>query len=224
MSWQYLDPENWNEQVEDLAEALSDPKIGAAITKFDLLMFSDEEDRAAIFSGNLTIEGDFTPPARSTVIVGDLDVRGQISLVGVDGGDGNATLVVFGTVTCDSVQNDWASLLLISGSLSARSFVFTAREDSGMLVGGDFTTPMFVGYDIWVEVGGTASMEAGIGYAAPLSETGLERIKPNELVYPKLGEDQTLAMLGVGEAGFEAESILDQRLYETGSLLPGATR
>lgn len=215
MTWEEMDAGVWLDETKEAVGRLDAP-AGPGIARFDLVRSPD--DSAAIHRGPLRVGGDFTPPALLTLVEGDLDVAGRVSTQGVDGADGNATLVVLGNLTCGSLVNDWASLILISGHLKAREWVFTAREDSSILVGGDFDTPIFIGEDIAVSIGGTARMRAGFGYAAPMDMDGVEN-RLNQ-IRPQIDEAGTARMLGLEGDQFDWTEAVETRLYETGTILP----
>jgi hypothetical protein len=221
MSWQTTTSRNWQAVVHAQAKALAHPQMAAMITGFQLVpAFAAHEDvPAAIHEGPLEVSGDFTPEALITVVLGDLTVGGQVSTQEAAGFDGNATLIVFGNLRCASLVNDWASIVMVTGDLEASSFVFTAREDSALVIGGDFTTPVFVGADIWANVGGTARMETGHGYALPL---GLADVDVSKVTEPASDWRAMAAQLQIADVSseFAVEEALEDRLRRTGTLMP----
>jgi len=213
MGWKRLPVEDWLEAVDGGIAEL-DPPAGPSIERFELRQ--ELEGDAAIHEGSLRVEGDLILPSEMTAIMGDLEVGGCISTKGVNGADGNATLVVFGDVRCATLVNDWASLVLVSGDLSVRDWVYANAEDSSMVVGSGFTTPLFIGSDIWIAVGNDARMDAGLGYAVPLKANGEEDF--DRIVRPIADEASTLRMLGLD--GGEWEESLAERMVETNTVLP----
>lgn len=224
MSWTSLSSEDWLESVDDAADQLRDTQVHDAVMAFQLIPPYVPSDAlsAAIHDGDLRIDGTFTPPAQLTLIQGDLHVTGTVSTEGAGGADGNATLVVIGDLHCDSLINDWASILIVTGNCTARSWTFAAREDAAFVVGGDFTTPIFIGMDIWVNVGGTAQMQAGQGYALNLDNLITGKVGP--VTYTDADFDTLRADLALPPAAqmdlSDAISTLEKRLATTGTILP----
>ncbi|HWU81696.1 MAG TPA: hypothetical protein VN158_16720 [Caulobacter sp.] len=179
---------------------------------------------AGFYDGDLAIEGDFTPPTLVSVVDGDLRVSGKLSTESVDGMDGHATLIVFGDLRCGGLVNDWASLLVVTGSLIADEWIFAAREDSALVVGGDLRTPIFVGADKWASVGGSAWMEDGYGYAVALASFDDASGAPQ--VHPRRSWENLVDRLGLDRERVREEHdlirALEERLYETGGLTRAA--
>lgn len=95
------------------------------------------------------------------------------------------------------------------------------REDSALIIGGDFTTDLFIGADLGVTVGGRVDVACGYGYFTPLANEADEIARP---FYPRDDIGELAKRLGVaGDADTVAESlteILDARLYKTGHIFP----
>lgn len=211
MSWSEVTTQDWLETVSDGIEQLGG-RVSRSLARFKLAP-RGFEGAGAIHDGPLLIDGDFTPPSQITAVFGDLEVNGRISLQGVDGADGDTTLLVLGRLTCATLVSDWASLILVSQDVNVSEWAMTSFEDSSFVVGGDFNTPLFIGYDIWVTVGGTARMKAGIGYARQMDANGEE--ETDRAIRPQLSEEETMRMLRMGE-----DDWLEDRLHETGTILP----
>ncbi|MEM7721878.1 MAG: hypothetical protein AAF376_05855 [Pseudomonadota bacterium] len=211
MSWKQASIADWTKIMSDAFGRLDAP-VGLSLARFKLIS-PGFEGSCLTFNGSLRVDGDFTPSSRATAIFGDLEVSGRISTEDVDGGDGNATLVVLGTLTCNTLVNDWASLILVSQDVVVDEWALASREDSSFVVGGDFSTPLFVGYDIPVTVRGDANIKAGIGYAMKMDANGQNDFDRRTL--PELDSEATEWMLRLGP-----EDWLDDRFYETGTILP----
>lgn len=216
MAWTKQPAADWDEWVSDTSDQLGNAAVNDAVERFDLLpALPDEVLTGAVHEGPLKVAGDFTQPELVTAIDGDLTVDGRLSTQGVAGYDGNATLVVFGDLRCRALVNDWASVIIVTGDCHVADWCFAAREDSSFVVGGDFNTPVFVGSDIWVSVGGTASMGAGLGYALGLDDAG-PPVRPaadwrglrDRLKLPPDVTEKNLVQ------------YLEARLFKTGGLLP----
>ncbi|WP_299962578.1 hypothetical protein [uncultured Roseobacter sp.] len=211
MSWEETSIEDWTEIISDAFDQLDDP-VGLSLARFNLIPLGFEGS-CLTHSGSLRVDGDFTPSSRATAIFGDLEVSGRISTEEVDGGDGNATLLVLGRLTCKTLVNDWASLILVSQDVVVSEWALASREDSSFVVGGDFSTPLFVGYDIPVTVRGDANIKAGIGYAMKMDAKGDDDFDRRTL--PELDSEATERVLKLGP-----DDWLDDRFYETGTILP----
>lgn len=211
MTWEQHSADIWREIISDIIDQTELP-IGPALARFNLPP-DGFEGQGMIHHGNLRIDGDFTPTSPLTAVFGDLEVTGRVSTQEVAGGDGNATLIVFGGLTCATLVNDWASLILVSQSAKITEWAFASMEDSTFFVGGDFETPLFVGYDIAVIVGNVARMKAGIGYAMGIDPTG--NFDTNHMTHPELSWEETEGMLQLAE-----DDWLDDRFYKTGTILP----
>lgn len=133
----------WQDFVTNRSKELSDPAVTEALLRFQLVPGGPQNETAdaCIHRGDLTIDGDFVPSSWITVIDGNLHVSGKVSTC-IEGGDGHVTLVVFGDLKCGSIDNDWASIIFVTGDAIVRDWVFASREDSSMVVGGDFRTPI----------------------------------------------------------------------------------
>ncbi|MCF1505274.1 hypothetical protein L0F51_16095 [Afifella sp. H1R] len=211
MPWAEMATEAWVETVSAEIVQLKDP-VGLSLARFELLP-REFEGRGAIHYGTLRINGDFVPPSQITAIFGDLEVSGRISTQGVDGADGNTTLLVLGSVESSTLVNDWSSLILVSEDVVVREWALMDQEDSSFVAGANFVTPLFLGYDIWATVGGAASMEAGIGYAVKIDMNGRENF--DHVFRPNLSKDETERMLRISDS-----QQLFERFYNTGTILP----
>lgn len=211
----------WQEFVTQRSRKLPDPTVAEALLRFQLVPGGPQNETAdaCIHCGDLTIDGDFVPSSWITVIDGNLHVSGKVSTC-IEGGDGHVTLVVFGDLKCGSIDNDWASIIFVTGDAIVRDWVFASREDSSMVVGGDFRTPIFIGADIWVSVGGSVEMEYGYGYAVALARFADAYGAPQ--VRPTYGWRELVMKLGLGQGRIREEQLmelLEERLRTTGSLL-----
>lgn len=209
----------WQAQVAARAEAMNDRAMAKVLSRFQLLPrgMDPAEISAGVHPGDLAVDGDFTPQTIVTLIEGDLSVRGKLSTENVDGMDGNATLVVLGDVRCERLVNDWASLLIVAGDLIVGEWAFAAREDSALVVGKDFRTPIFDGADIWASVGGLARMGAGYGYAVDLA--AFDDAYGARQIHPERDWRDLVDALGLEvEDEEQLMEALETRLYATGTL------
>lgn len=221
MSFTSVTSAEWQAFVMQRSEELTDRALADAISRFELIPGGPQNEKsdANIRRGNLTVDGDFTPSSWITVIDGNLEVRGKLS-TRIEGGDGHATLVVFGNLKCGSIDNDWASIIFVTGDAIVSDWVFASREDSSMVIGGDFKTPIFIGGDIWVSVGGSAEMEYGYGYAVNLTYFADAYGAPQ--IQPRNGWRELAFRLGLGQGRIREDQLmqlLEERMRTAGNLL-----
>lgn len=223
MTWINDFPNEWKLAVKAAGARSENPAMRSVFKRLQLVPggYPDDEVIAESHLGAFRCEQNYTPRLPLTVINGDLVVDGTVSTAGIEGCDGNATLVVFGDLTCRSLVNDWASLIVVTGSCRVSDWVYAAREDLALIIGGDFTTDLFIGADLGVTVGGRVDVACGYGYFTPLANEADEIARP---FYPRDDIGELAKRLGVaGDADTVAESlteILDARLYKTGHIFP----
>ena len=170
--------------------ALRDSRASAKFREtFARLMNFDEwiDEDAVAHVGDIKQSTSFQSTAYCTLIIGDMDIDGTIDLA-TDGGFGEGgVFIVIGNVTCQNFIGDYGKCCLIDGNLVARDSILNAYEDSGLWVIGSLRTRLFIGQDIWAEVGGEAIMEFGFGYCLPLAYDDASE----QLVRPLHGESET---------------------------------
>jgi len=196
--------------------------VAKAITAFDTLMIG--ATTFSVHEGSLDVDGDFVAPTDNVLIIGDLTVAGKIATEDPDAGRyAGASLIVTGSVACQSIFNGEACLLLIAGDCIACSWVFGAVMDASFVVGGDFVSPIFFGSDIWVTVGGTTVFDYGDGKSLPLSDF-FRGFVPGSALYARQPIAQSLALLDLEIPATEWSddhiNALSERYYDTGSILP----
>ena len=220
MPFESVSPIEWKNIVVDLAAGLNDPAVADALVKYQLLPGGHYADQtsATVHRGSLEIDGDFLPLSQVVLIQGDLTVSGTVFTSERDG-DGQVTLVVLGSLRCGRVDHDWGSILFVTGNMIVKEWVFAAREDSALTIGGDFRTPIFIGADLWASAGGTIEMDYGYGYAVPLAwfadASGAPRIEPRH------GWRELAIKLAMGRESIRSEekflSLIEARLTGEGS-------
>jgi hypothetical protein len=167
-------------------------------------------DPCYIHSGPLTLLGTFRAPGLCTLILGDLTVDGLVDLQSPEGFDGHGVFIAVGNVTCRSLNNDWAKVAVIDGSLLASDLIINCYEDSMLLVTGNLKTKFFYGRDIWATVGGAADMDYGDGYCLPVGY----RAAAAEAIEPRHDTEASMSLLaadgGVGEIEYKLLELLRQ--------------
>jgi hypothetical protein len=158
---------------DEFVAALAERSSSALRTQLQRFVSFDAAiaEDAALHDGDLTMSGPFKAPAFCTLIVGDLTVDGVVDLENNENFDEGGLFVVLGTVTCNAFIGHYGKCAFIDGDLVAREAVLNGFEDSSLVVIGRLATRLFLGADIWAEVGAGAAMEYGVGYCLPLGYT-----------------------------------------------------
>jgi hypothetical protein len=219
MGLETVTAQEWLDRVKQRASKLPND-LGDCVRRFELTPAGMplEDIEAGYQKGGLSLGNDFRPKSILTAVDGDLAVDG---LVSTQGEDGNATLIVFGDLRCRSLINDWGSIVIVTGSLIADEWVYAAREDSSLIVGGNFKTPIFIGADIELTVGGILEADYAYGYATSLPESGQVYGKDKSLENRSWRE--IAARLGLGHEVTAEDALMqaiDLRVITTESLLP----
>ena len=133
---------------------------------------------AMVHNGDLSFSGHFRVPAFCTLVAGNLDVDGVVDME-TDYDEGGL-LIVTGSVSCRHFISNHGANGFIDGDLSARCSIINGFEDSSLSVTGILTTRLFIGCDIWAEVGAGAMMDYGVGYCLPIgyADARAEAIRP----------------------------------------------
>jgi hypothetical protein len=172
-----------------------------------LMSFDDwMNTQAAIHEGPLKIAGSLRAPALCTLITGDLDVE---DVVDVRNDEERGLFIVVGDVRCRHFIGYYDSCSIVDGDLDARQSVINGFSDSGLWVTGALRTRLFIGFDIWAEVGAGAVMDYGIGYCLPIGYSDAAE----EAINPLHDEEETARVVVPKPAesgyGFEAKQFVD---------------
>jgi hypothetical protein len=160
-----------------LADCAASPLFREVMSR--LSSFDESMDcEAAIHVGPLRVGESLTAPALCTLITGDLDVADVLDLCRDD--DGWGLFIVIGNLRCRHFISDYGCNSIIDGDLAASESLINGFEDSGLWVTGTLRTHLFIGADIWAEVGAGAVMDYGEGYCLPIGyrSAGAEAIHP----------------------------------------------
>jgi hypothetical protein len=120
---------------------------------------------AAIHWGDLALTGTFRAPALATIVIGRLSAEVVDLASGFDEG---GLFMVIGDVDCRHFIGNYGVCSFIDGDLAATDCILNGYSDSALSVMGTLRTRLFIGADIWAEVGCGAIMEYGVGYCLPI--------------------------------------------------------
>jgi hypothetical protein len=157
----------------------------ASFASFDTLIDAE----AMVEDKGLRLAGPFKRPGLCTLILGDLVVDGTVDLQ--TNFEEGGLFIVIGSVVCRHFIGDFGTVSIVDGDLTARDAVINGFGDSALSVMGSLHTRLFIGCDIWAEVGGGAQMDYGIGYCLPIGYADAER----EAIMPRHGEAATARMV-----------------------------
>jgi hypothetical protein len=164
------------------------------------------DTQAAIHEGPLQVAGSLEAPALCTLIIGDLDVE---DVLDIRNDAEHGLFIVVGNVRCRHFISYYGCCSIVDGDLDASESLMNGFPDSGLWVTGALHTRLFIGFDIWAEVGAGAVMDYGIGYCLPIGyvDAAAEAINPlhseeetERVVVPKPPE---------GGYGFEVRQFVD---------------
>lgn len=141
--------------------------------------------------GDLEIDGNWRAPAFCTLVAGHLSVSGVIDLQNPDGFDEGGLLIVLGNVMCRHFIGEYGKCTFVDGDLEAHESVMNGFGDSSLSIMGGLSTRLFIGCDIWAEVGDGAVMDYGVGYCLPVGYEDAAR----ELILPLNDEMETARVL-----------------------------
>ncbi len=140
---------------------------------------------AMVHDGDLRVAGDFRVPAYCTLVLGNLDADGTVDMENAY--DEGGLFIVTGSVSCRHFISNHGACGFIDGDLSARESVINGFADSSLSITGILTTRLFIGCDIWAEVGAGAQMDYGVGYCLPIGYRDAEA----EAIQPRHSEAET---------------------------------
>jgi hypothetical protein len=147
------------------------------------------EQEAVVHEGDLEVSGSFRAPGLCTLIAGNLDVDGVVDLR--TNFEEGGLFVVIGNVRCRHFISEYSKCSFIDGDLEAAESIMNGFSDSALSVIGTLRTRLFIGCDIWAEVGAGAEMEYGVGYCLPIGY----RNAAAEAIRPRHGEEETAGIV-----------------------------
>jgi hypothetical protein len=152
-----------------IGEGPASPSFYEQYARF-LPAIAKNDEGYMLHRGSLSVPGDFTTPALCTLIIGDLNVEGLVSLEN-PGYDEGGLFVVLGSVHCKAFRGHYGKCSFVDGDLEADDLIVNAYEDSTLVVIGSLKTFYFLGRDVWAEVGAGAVMTYGQGFCLPIGYT-----------------------------------------------------
>jgi hypothetical protein len=129
---------------------------------------------AAVQEGALHLDAPLRAPAFYTLVIGDLDVEGEIDLR--SDYETGGLFIVLGNVRCRHFISEYDAAVFIDGDLRTDGAVLIAYSDSSFSVVGTMQARLLIGNDIWASVGDGAVIEYGEGYCASLGSDGTSGI------------------------------------------------
>lgn len=166
---------------------------------------------AAVHDGPLNIKGALRTPAFCTLVIGDLDVEGEIDLR--SSYEAGGLFIVLGDVRCQHFISEYDAAVFVDGDLQAGGAVLIAYSDSSFSVIGSMRARLLIGNDMCASVGSGAILDYGIGYCAALGSEGASGI-----VKPRYDESATIEALlpkpGSGGYPYDADDLAE--LIRTG--------
>jgi hypothetical protein len=148
--------------------------------------FTDTD--AAVNDGDVHAKS-FKAPGLCTLILGDLIVDDVVDLQTPY--DEGRLFIVIGNIRCRHFINEYGTNCFVDGNLEASQSILNGFEDASLNVIGDLKTKLFIGCDIWAEVGGATDMDYGVCYTLPLGYTDAAR----QAIRPRHDEDATVGIV-----------------------------
>lgn len=174
--FRYVTGDEFRRALADCAASPLFREVMARKTSFDKSI----DWQAAIHDGPLRVAGSLTAPALCTLVTGDLDVADVLDVRCDADYDGEDLFIVIGNMRCRHFISNYNTWSIIDGDLDATEALMNGFEDSGLDVTGTLRTRLFIGADIWAEVGAGAVMDYGVGYCLPIGcrAPSAEAIRP----------------------------------------------
>ena len=143
-----------------------------------------------------------------TLVIGDVDCSLVDLTVSADGDDCESLLVVLGNIRCDNFVNAYDTAVFVDGDLAAQSAIVNGFEHASLTVVGKLSTSLFVGFDIWAEVGRGADMEYGHGYCLPIGwERSGDGDASRQVIRPARSKEETTSRFGTLDAARLSSAI-----------------
>lgn len=142
--------------------------------------------QAMLHEGDLEIDGSLQVPAFCTLVTGHLTVGEVLDLENQEFDEGGL-FVVIGNVECRHFIGHYGKCVFVDGDLQAHGAVINGFSDSSLTLVGGLSAKLFIGCDIWAEVGAGAAMDYGVGYCLPIGYTAAA----SQAIAPLHSEDDT---------------------------------
>lgn len=142
--------------------------------------------QAMLHEGDLEINGSLKAPAFCTLVTGHLTVSDVLDLDNVAYDEGGL-FIVLGNVECRHFIGHHGKCVFVDGDLQAHGAVVNGFSDASLSIIGGLSAKLFIGCDIWAEVGAGAAMDYGVGYCLPIGFTVAE----SQAIMPLHSEEET---------------------------------
>jgi hypothetical protein len=142
--------------------------------------------QAVLHEGDLEVEGSLKASAFCTLVTGHLIV-GDVLDLGNEEFDEGGLLIVVGNVECRHFIGHYGKCVFVDGDLQAHGAVINGFSDSSLSIIGGLSAKLFIGCDIWAEVGAGAAMDYGVGYCLPIGYTAAAK----QAIRPLHSEEET---------------------------------
>ena len=150
-----------------------------------------------IHDGDLIVDGHLNNVGFNTLVTGSITATGLVDLRNPHtepnnhGFDEGGLFMSAGDITCRALGGEGGKCTFIDGDLRASDFILNGFGNSSIVVSGRLTTRLFLGHDIWAEVGNGADLEYGIGYCLPIGYTNAS----SQAINPQHTQQQSIAAL-----------------------------
>ena len=166
---------------------------------YDLKMILSDYE-CHIHEGDLSLMGDWQPKQANLIVLGSVACAGLVNLAPTSRTvDEGGSLWIFGHLKCEHFASYYGKGVFVDGDMSVAGLAINAFEHACLVVIGSFDAGYFHGDDVWVEAGGSISMDFGQGYGLPIDYQDAVR----QAVRPKHDVHSSLKRLNSGEMSGE---------------------
>ena len=187
------------EEFVALLKSRCSAKLREHLPRYDLSIMLGRGE-CAVHEGDLSLAGNWQPTVDNLLVLGSITCGGLLHAAR-EGSEWGGSLWIFGDLRCRHFAGHSGTSVVVDGDLAVAELAVAAFEDATLIVTGDFAARYYYGLDIWVDLGGSASMEYGDGYALPLGYTDAEA----QAILPRNDFESSPVQLNLdaGEEGVE---------------------